>query len=664
MKRLALYLSVFLCGVTSCVIAPSEKLFYDIQSPDGNLRVSIGIDSSISMILRDSSERLVDINDVYMELGDGRYLGQIKGGMLPLKNVKSKEVDHVIDAPFNRNASVVERYNEVTFSFKGYNLKVRVFDEGVAYRFVSKLTGEYEVVNENAEFVIPRATDAYMALSNAPRGMEYQCSFENTYHKERLSRALPDTAYLTPFLVKVGDKNIIVSDCDIRDYPGMFIKCKGKTLMGSFARVPSVTKEIDPRGQVIPVTYSDVIAYCRGPQDFPWRVFGYGDDKSLLSSNLSYLLGAPSKMKRVGRIEPGKVAWEWWNDWGICPEGFEPGINTETYKYYIDFASRFGIEYVVLDEGWSPASGRDIFKVVPEIDLPELVRYGEEKGVKLILWAVAYVLDKDLKKACDYYSSMGIKGFKVDFIDRDDQEAVNMVNRICKTAAAYDLVLDLHGMYKPAGLNRTYPNILNFEGVWGMEQMKWSDDDMVSYDLVFPFIRMWSGPVDYTQGAMRNMSAKDFRPDYHKPASMGTRARQVAEYVVFDSPLVMLCDSPDEYYADSLCTRYIVNFPTVFDRVVPLYARIGEMIVTAREKSGSWYIGGINGWAPADYRLKLNEILTEGKNYDALVFTDAEDSDVNPSKYNIDTLKVSSDSVLDIHMADGGGFAVQLTKRK
>lgn len=645
-----------------CVTAPSEPLYYDLTSPDGRLAVQMKIDSSISFRLFRDSTALVEMPCVSMTLDDGTVWGESSGTMLPLKDVRYESVDRFTDAPFHRNATVHENYNEADLVFEGFGVRLRVYDEGMAYRFYSRRSGSYSVTQENARFVLCGNPVLYKAWSNAARGMEYQCSFENRYEASLLDNTLRDSAMLTPVLARYDDVNVLICDCDIESYPGMFLKWDGQALNGSFAHVPEIVRTIEPRGQVVPVAYSDVIACCRGRRDFPWRAVGVGTDRELLSSDLCYMLGRPAEHRNArdaGWIVPGKAAWEWWNDWGIASDGtFEPGVNDETYRRYIDFAADYGLEYVVVDEGWSDPY--DVMESVPSVDVQALAEYARSKGVGIILWCVGYVLDKDLDRAMKHYSEMGVRGFKVDFIDRDDQAAVEMVHRICDAALRHRMVLDLHGMYKPAGLNRTYPNVLNFEGVWGLEQMKWSDEDMVGQDVLFPFIRMWAGPVDYTQGAMDNRRAKDFVPDFSSPASQGTRARQVAEYVVFDSPLVMLCDSPDRYRADSACTRFIASIPACHDSTVVLGAELGKHIVVARKGGGGWVVGGINGWEPMVCRLDLSDILAPGVSCHAEVLRDSGSSWSRPSSYVMETMTVDSETVLNIRLAPGGGFAVRL----
>ncbi len=404
----------------------------------------------------------------------------------------------------------------------------------------------------------------------------------------------------------------------------------------------------------------DYIARVEGTRTYPWRILAVADeDRELPTNDLVYALAAENRIGDCSWVKPGKVAWEWWNDWGLTGVDFEPGINTRTYKAYIDFAADYGLEYVVLDEGWSDPKAGDVMSVVEQIDLPELVRYADAKGVGLMLWVVGNVLDAKLEEACSYYAGLGIRGFKVDFIDRDDQKAVELVYRLARVAAAHRLVLDIHGVYKPTGQNRTYPNIINFESVFGLEELKWSNPDMPLYDVTFPFIRMVQGPVDYTPGAYRNATREGFRIDYRNPMSQGTRAHQVAAYVVFDAPLVMLCDSPTRYMADEACTRFIASLPVVFDTTRVLAGEIGEYIVTARKRQDCWYVGGLTGWTPRTLDVDLS-LLDPGREYTATLLADDGRSAAEPARYVLSTQRVTSATRLQIPVAPGGGFALKI----
>ena len=338
---------------------------------------------------------------------------------------------------------------------------------------------------------------------------------------------------------------------------------------------------------------------------------------------------------------------------------FEAGINDATYKYYIDFASKYGIEYVILDEGWAENNKTDLYLIVPEIHLEELVAYAAERNVGLILWAGYKAMDKDIDGICKHFAEMGIKGFKVDFMDRDDQIVVEFYERVARTAAKYHLLLDFHGAFKPAGLYRTYPNVLNFEGVAGLEQMKWGAEqyDQVTYDVIIPFIRMAAGPMDYTQGAMRNAIKGNARSINSEPMSQGTRCRQLAEYAIFDAPLTMLCDTPTAYLAEPECTEFIAGFPTVWDETVPLCGEIGEYVAMARRKGNVWYVGALTDWNDRDLDLDLGFI---GAGKHMTIFKDGINANRNASDYVRTEGTVPADGIVKVHMAKGGGWAARI----
>ena len=460
-----------------------------------------------------------------------------------------------------------------------------------------------------------------------------------------------------------GTVKLTLLESDLEAYPGMFVCGDGKTpaLKGVFAAYPQETFKNKWRCQETVKTRRPYIARVAGKRTFPWRIMAVtAEDTQMPVNHLVYALAAPNRIGDYNWIKPGKVAWEWWNDWGISGVDFKVGINTPTYKHYIDFAAEQGIEYVVLDEGWSDPKQGDIMTTVPEIDLPELAEYARNKGVGLILWAVMNVLDEQLEKACRYYAGMGIKGFKVDFLDRDDQKAVEMVYRIAETTAKYKLFVDFHGMYKPTGINRTFPNAINFEGVFGMEELKWSNPDMPLYDVTMPFIRMMAGNVDYTQGAMRNAVKKDFRDIYSSPMSQGTRCHQLATYIVFDSPLVMLCDAPTAYRKEPECTRFIAGLPVVADETRILQGKMGEYIVTARRVGEDWIVGGLTDWEARTVDLDLS-FLPEGM-FRAEIFCDGINADKKGEDYRHEYRDVKREDRLKMQLAPGGGFAIRLKK--
>lgn len=573
-------------------------------------------------------------------------------------------IEERIEAPFYRQKSFTTRYNEAVINLSdGVRLTLRAADDGVAYRFSTTRKGTDRVLAEQADLQLPEEAKVWLAHSTNPE-KPLAMAFQNTYTVTPVSSAAPLPAFLPVSAEIEPGLRLTVLESDLESYPGMFVSADSVSgsLKAVFAKVPAETDYYPWRHQLYVTSTADHIADVKGPRDFPWRILAVTtDDRQMPVNNLVYALASPARMNDVSWIRPGKVAWDWWNDWALDGVDFKAGINTETYKHFIDFASQHGLEYIVLDEGWYvPASG-DMLTVIPEIDLQELVGYGKQRGVDIVLWTVFNVLDDQLEEACRKYADMGIAGFKVDFLDRDDQQAVDMAYRIAEACARHRLILDYHGFYKPTGLNRTYPNIINFEAVFGMEEMKWSDPsvDMPLYDVTFPYLRMMAGPVDYTPGAMRNATKADWRAVYSYPVSQGTRAHQLATYIVHDSPFTMLADSPSAYRVENECVDFIAGLPTVFDSTEIIDGRMGEYIVTMREADGSYFVGGMTSWTPRDYTLALS-FLPEGKSYRATVMADGVNASKTARDYRRFVQTVDKTSDLRLDMAPGGGFALRL----
>lgn len=473
---------------------------------------------------------------------------------------------------------------------------------------------------------------------------------------------------ILPMMVKASDGiRMNIMESSLYDYPGMYLR-RGDGLLelrGTFAAYPEKVAQGGHNSlQGIVGSRRDYIAHCSAEEKFPWRIIAIGDDRAMADCDLVWLLGEdPAEGSDWDWVKPGKVAWEWWNGWNVKGVDFKAGINNDTYKFYIDFAAEYGIEYVILDEGWSVKGAADLMKVVPEIDIKELVDYAAARNVGIILWAGYWAFDRDMENICRHYSSLGVKGFKIDFMDRDDQMMVAFHSRAAATAAKYRLLVDFHGTYKPSGLSRTWPNVLNYEGVFGCEQMKWckSDVNQPLYDVLMPFIRQCAGPVDYTQGAMNNAARGHFRANYSEPMSMGTRCHQLAEYMVFDSPLCMLCDTPINYRREPECTRFIASVPTVWDETRVLDGRVGECIVTARRKGDEWYVGGICSWKAINLKIDLG-FLGDGL-WTAEIFRDGVNASRNGTDYIREIRTVEAGSSFGVEMAPGGGVAMRL-KRK
>lgn len=660
MKYLNWILAAAMVSMSSMVDAKEARM----ASPDGRISVMLtdGPDGFPLLSVSMDQKELLTGSPVGMKIRDRR-------SPLKIKSVKTGKLrKETIKAPFTHTPQYISEYNECVVDLgDGLTMALRAYDDGVAYRFSSNKKGEIVIQDEIADYKYPGNPELYMSWStNAEKPMAM--AFQNFYQNVGMDSVPAKYAFLpTAVDHKNGIKTVIL-ESDLVSYPGMFIVPDGKngTLRGEFAKYPAKTGFYPWRQQEYVTATEDYIAKVSGRNDFPWRIISITeDDTKMPVSNLVYSLARPSKIEDTSWIKPGKVAWDWWNDWGLRGVDFKAGINNDTYKYYIDFAAKNGIEYIVLDEGWYDPKSGDMLTVIPDIDLQELIRYGKERNVGIVLWTVFNVLDNQLEEACRKYADMGVKGFKVDFLDRDDQTAVEMVERIADATARHKLFLDLHGIYKPVGLNRTYPNILNYEAVFGMEEMKWSDPsvDMPEYDVTYPYIRMMSGPVDYTPGAMRNAQKADWKAIYYNPMSQGTRGHQTATYVVYDSPFTMLCDSPSLYEKNQDWVDFVTALPVVFDSTKVLDGEMGEYIVTCRNKGDNWYVGGMTDWNPRDYTLDFS-FLPAGVNYKATILKDGVNAAKQGDDYKITTMTVNSNSKEQIHMAPGGGFAVSITPQK
>jgi alpha-glucosidase len=410
---------------------------------------------------------------------------------------------------------------------------------------------------------------------------------------------------------------------------------------------------------LIPTKRANYIAKTSGTRNFPWRAIVISElDKELLNNDMVQKLASPSRVTDLSWIKPGAVAWDWWNNWNITNVDFKAGINTKTYKYYIDFAAANKIGYIVMDEGWSVKN--DLLKIVPDINLEEIVGYGRQKGVDVILWATWLDITRQMDKVFPLYSKMGIKGFKIDFIDRDDQLAIASCYKIARKAAENHLLVDYHGISKPTGLQRTYPNVVGYEGVKGLENYKWAVEDQPRYAVSIPFIRMMAGPMDYTPGAMRNAIKVNYHPVNAAPMSQGTRCQQLAMYVVYESPIQILADSPTMYMKEQESTDFIVKIPFTFDETVAMDGKVGEYAAIARKKGNSWFVGAMTDWTPRDLTLDFS-FLGAGT-YQATIFKDGINADREATDYKKEVIKISSIDKLNIHMAPGGGWVARIEK--
>jgi alpha-glucosidase len=635
-----------------------NKKEYPVKSPNGKITVNVQVGAAVEWNAAYDGKPVLSNSVINLQLASGEILGQNSKVLVAKTELKQSR----FNALNYKNSVVEDNYTQLLLAMKGnYSIVFRVYDDGIAYRFATSRKDSLTIKNEEANFNFGKDHLAFVPYVNDAHNNDvFETSFENNYLHLNLSKIKTDTLAFLPVLVEANDGiKVAITEADLESYPGMFVQAtQALGFHGVFAPYPLAEQQGGHNNlQSFVTKRASFIAKTKGQRSFPWRVLIISkEDKDLLNSDMVYRLASPSRVKDASWIKPGKVAWDWWNDWNISGVDFRAGINTQTYKYYIDFASAHKIEYILLDEGW--ATSEDIMKIIPEINLQEIIDYGKSKNVGVWLWGGWLPLDKQIDHALSTYSKMGIKGFKIDFMDRDDQKMVDFFYRFSKKAAEYKLMLDFHGAYKPTGLQRTFPNVVNFEGVRGLENVKWSNTDFPSYDCSIPFIRMLAGPLDYTPGAMKNANKTNFRSVNAAPMSQGTRCHQLALYIVFEAPFEMLADNPTNYLKEKESTEFIASVPTTFDKTVALDGKVSEYVAIARKKGDTWYVGAITNWNAKDLTLDLS-FLGNG-NFEAEIFQDGVNADREGTDYKKITQKVTSIDRLQIKLSNGGGWAARI----
>lgn len=652
--------SILLFFIMTVCMAMAKS--YLVTSPNGRLKAQVEVGKTLSYQLTWDDQLLVSPSTLSLKTEAGHW-----GVNSRLAQAKKSSHQGSFQAFAYKKSVVTDNYNQLLLRFKdGFSVVFRMYDEGMAYRFISNTQKELKIEDEEVSLHFAKDWDAFIPYvrDSGNREDQLQNSFENTYKHTKLSKLRTDRILFSPFVVEADNGvKVAVAESDVENYPGLFFLGDGQSPSLTGVSAPYPKKQVQGgyhKLQLIAKGREPYLTKSYKGQAFPWRIFCVAtEDAQLLDNDMVYRLAAPNRIGDTSWIKPGKVAWEWWNNWGVYNVDFKTGINTETYKYYIDFASRNGIEYVILDEGWAVNLKADLFQIIPEIDLKGIIDYANSKNVGIILWAGYYAFERDMERVCKHFSEMGAKGFKIDFINRDDAASVDFHYRAAAMAAKYKMMVDFHGTYKPTGLNRTYPNVVNFEGVYGLEQNMWATaakHDQPLYDVTVPFTRMLAGPMDYTQGAMLNGTKKTYHPSDVAPMSQGTRVHQLAEYVIFLSPLNMLCDSPMNYEANPECTEFIAKIPTVWDETIPLKSVIGEYVAVARRHGSTWYVGAITNWTPRDLTLDLAPLKVGGRT--ATAFVDGVNADKFAQDYKKKTLQIPDNGQLPIHLAPGGGFAM------
>ncbi|MFD2292862.1 glycoside hydrolase family 97 protein [Mariniflexile gromovii] len=623
---------------------------FEIKSPNKNIRLQVVVNGEISWSASLNENVIIKEARIGMNFSSGQDFGTNS----QVKRHSIKEYSSIITPVIpHKDAVIKDEFVQLTLTFKGkYQLKFRAYNDGVAYQFADESTSDKNVMEEKMSLTFPEGARSFF-----PKENKMYSHNERLYLKKSLVEIASDEFCSLPVVFTTDNAKVLFTETALHDYPGMFVKGNGSTTMDAIH--PKFVLEIDTkkkqdRHQTI-TKEADYIAKVSGSRDYPWRVFMISDDdRTFVESNLTFQLSKPLAIKNTEWIKPGKVAWDWYNANNIYGVDFKSGLNTATYKYYIDFASSNNIEYVILDEGWTKSTTK-ILDFNPDIDVPELIRYGKEKNVEIILWVLWKPLDANLVQILETYKSWGAKGIKVDFMQRNDQYMVNSYEKIAKECARLELLVDFHGSFKPSGLRRVYPNVVNYEGVKGSENNKFSKSITPEHNVTIPFIRMAAGPMDYTPGAMINRQDADFQINFERPMSLGTRAHQVAMYVVYEAPLQMLCDSPSIYYKEQETVNFISQIPTIWDETIVLHGAIGDYIAVARRKGSKWYIGAMTDWTSRKLELDLS-FLKEG-NFKMEVFRDGKNANRFAEDYKIDIIEVNKDSKITAEMSAGGGWA-------
>lgn len=604
---------------------------YKLQSPNGKIVAKIEVKERLTYSLLNDGIPIVEPSGIAMNTS------------LFSENIFAEKHNAIFDSTsrvvkplWGTTAELAETFNQLTLNYgNGLSLEFRCYNEGFAWRVITAYDKEIMVYNESDEFNIPSDASVYFSQVNS-----FLTPFEVNYLPKPLNEIEKNALALTPLMYKTHTGQlVVVSESNLFEYPGMFIiKGDGKTFKTVFPQYPKREKQQLP-GRLHLVKWPQIsrmvvkktenyISKSHGPRAYPWRVVMIAqNDVDILTNNLVYLLADEAKGD-FSWVKPGKVVWDWYHNWNLQGVDFTPGINTQTYKYMVDFAARNHIEYINIDDGWTKLWSFD--RVNPNLNLQEVISYARSKGVKVFIWAMWNTIDKDFTRNLDKFSQMGVSGLKVDFFDRTDQRIVDFVNKLAEECGKRHLLLNLHGMYKPTGINRTYPNIVNIEGVLGLEYNKFSDKCTPVHNLTIPFVRNVVGPMDYTPGSMRHTTPEKFEKSWENPHSMTTRAQQMAMYVVFHGGVQMLADSPTLYEKDSVALKYLSEVPTTWDKTIALEGNVGESIAIARKNGNKWYIGCMTATNQHDFDINLNflddreykmTIISEGKTDDELLLT-------------------------------------------
>jgi alpha-glucosidase len=624
---------------------------YSLNSPNGNIQLDVQTGEHLyyaihlnGMLIAKSPNIDFTLNNESLDFSESS-LSSVS---------KASETETIRPITPTKQAEIENSYNELALEYDNYTLRFRAFDNGVAHRLETSMPGTITINDEWFDLEFPNETETWYPIEES-----FFSSNERKYNHGILDTLSAHTLGSLPILFgKTGAHKLILMESGLHDYAGMWAVKTEKGISATFPAYPDKTVDVTDRYREV-VTRKNYLAQTSGTRTFPWRILGIAEeDTDLLTNDLVYQL-AEETIIDTNWIKPGKVAWDWWNALNLKGVDFAAGVNTQTYKYYIDFASEHGIEYVILDEGWYELG--DLLDVSEEVDVKELIRYGEQKDVGIILWVVWRTLHLQFEEAMDAFADWGAKGIKVDFMNRDDQWMVNYYEQVAKEAAERELLVNFHGAYKPSGIRRKYPNVITREGVMGLEYNKWSQDVTPTHNVTIPFIRMVSGPIDYTPGGLTNTQPGNHRVSHFRPMVMGTRAHEIAKFILYESPLQMLADTPTNYQDEEATARFMASIPTTWDETIPLAGQVGEFLVVARRKGASWYIGGMSNENSRQLSIKL-DFLKNGK-YDGVLMKDGINAERHAEDYIKENRTFTKGDSITLKLAPSGGYALKLTPK-
>ena len=645
----------FFALLLSCVAMFAEQAIaqssYSLKSPDARIEIRVRTAGQVGYDVILKGRAVLESSTLSLDVEHKKLGLQAK-----VKGAKTSSHEQVIEPVVRQKfAKVPENYNELKLSMEGgYAIVFRAYNEGAAYRFETELPQEkVKIYGEESAFNFPGNDIVYY-----PQEDSFYSHNERKYLPVHLSEIAASSLATLPAVVDVGDgAKVAIAESDLESYPGLWLKgTGGNGLAATFPPYPLKESLTGDRDYKV-VESADYIAITSGTRTFPWRVIGIANrDGDLLTNQIVYLLEKPSLVQDTSWIRPGKVAWDWWNANNVYGVDFKAGINTQTYKYYIDFAAKYGVPYVILDEGWYKLG--NVLDVVPEINMEELSAYAKQKNVGIILWVIWKTLDDQLIEALDQFQKWGVKGIKVDFMQRSDQILIDYFYRVSRECAKRKMLVDFHGDQKPATMTRAWPNLISTEGVRGMEWSKWSADSEPKHNVTLPFTRMFLGPMDYTPGAMRNATRKTFAAIHDQPMALGTRCHQLAMYVVYESPLQMLSDSPSNYMREPEAMQFLAAVPSEWDDTKVLDGRIADYVIVARRNGRDWYVGAMTDWTARDLEIDLS-FLPQG-NFTMDAYQDGVNADRYASDYKKITMQVNRTTKVKLPLASGGGWAARI----